>query len=380
MSFLAGARAALAGVLGDPGPLLPAVIGIVVYAFFYPLPYLPQVVRELPLAVVDADASPLSRELARELDATPELHVSGTVRTMEEALPLLHDGRVGGIFAIPPDFERDVMRGSGTGVTVMANGGLIVLDGTILGTAAKVTAASVAAEAGASLARAGVPGAVLGRAARAPPLLVKQPLFNWVAGYESYVVSASMGLLVMQLLVVAIAMVTGTWSETGQWPAAPGGKLTVAAFAGTVAGFALIVWAAAAFWIGFVFWYHDLPRAANLGGALAFGALYACTIACVGVGIGAWMAERERILQIVGASSFVLLFMSGFAFPVESFSAPVRMASLAFPSTPGIQGFIALNQMGAHWSEVAPQLVHLAALFALYAAFAWLMATRRTGR
>jgi hypothetical protein len=29
------------------------------------------------------------------------------------------------------------------------------------------------------------------------------------------------------------------------------------------------------------------------------------------------------------------------------------------PSAPGIQGFIKLNQMGAAWSEVRPQLINL---------------------
>ena len=74
--------------------------------------------------------------------------------------------------------------------------------------------------------------------------------------------------------------------------------------------------------------------------------------------------------------SIPLVQLSGFAFPVESFSAPVHAVSLAFPSTPGIQGFIALNQMGARWSEVTPQLAHLAILFAGYAAFAWFMPFR----
>ncbi|QSA19966.1 ABC transporter permease, partial [Vibrio furnissii] len=29
--------------------------------------------------------------------------------------------------------------------------------------------------------------------------------------------------------------------------------------------------------------------------------------------------------------------------------------SKLFPSTPGIQGFLALNQMGAEWRQIAPQ-------------------------
>jgi ABC-2 type transport system permease protein len=186
-----------------------------------------------------------------------------------------------------------------------------------------------------------------------------------------------MGLIIMQLLVVGISMVTATWSEKGAWPVAPDGRLGAAAFAGMVTGFAAFVLFGALFWIGFVLWYHDLPRAGNLGGAIAFAALYAVAVAAFGVALGAWMAERERTLQFIAGASIPLLFLSGFAFPVESFVEPVRWLSLAFPSTPGIRGFIALNQMGASLEEASPQVLHLAILAAAFLACAWLAASWR---
>jgi ABC-2 type transport system permease protein len=380
MSFLRAVGLALRALLGDMGPMAPAVLGIVVYCFFYPLPYLPQAVRSIPVTVVDADASPLSREVTRNLDATRELVVAGVARTMDEAVPSLQRGDIGGIVSIPADFQRDVMRGSPTGITIMANGGFIVLDGSLLAAAAGATASTVAAQIAARLARSGVPSATIERAAHAGPAFVKQPLFNLVQGYESYVVVASMGLIVMQLLTIAVAVAVGTWCEKPAWPIAPDGRLRPAAFAGMVAGFALVVLLALLFWIGFVFWYHDLPRAGNMGGAIAFSMLYALTIAAFGVGLGAWMGERERALQFVAASSIALLFLSGFAFPAEMFTLPVRLAALVVPSTPGIRGFIALNQMGASLAEVMPEIVHLALLCVAFLAFAAWMCARRIAR
>jgi ABC-2 type transport system permease protein len=375
--FLDALRATALGILADKGPAAPAILGVIVYCFFYPLPYLPQTVRDVPVAVVDQDASELSRSLVRNLDATRDVRVVGVTRTVDEALPMMYAGRIGGIVTIPGNFRRDVLGGSPTGVTVMGNGGLIVLDGSLLGSAAEATAATVASDLAANLAREGVPAASLARAAQANPLFVKQPLFNVVQGYESYVVAASMSLIVMQLLTIAISTAVGTWCEKGAWPVAPRGRLTVAAFAGMVFGFASFVFLGVLFWIGFVFWYHDLPRAANLGGAIAFALLYSVTIAAFAIMLGAWMAERERALQFVAATSVPLLFMSGFAFPVESLSAPVRLISLPFPTTPGIQGFIALNQMGARLDEIEPQILHLGMLCVLFLATAWFASSRR---
>jgi ABC-2 type transport system permease protein len=125
------------------------------------------------------------------------------------------------------------------------------------------------------------------------------------------------------------------------------------AFAGMLAGFWLLVFAALMFWFGFVFWYHDLPRAANLPGAIAFGALYALAVAGVGVAFGCWMGERERACRSSAESRFHC--SSCPASPSGGVLQSARAVAFhAFPSTPGIQGFIKLNQMGASWSESAP--------------------------
>jgi len=207
--------------------------------------------------------------------------------------------------------------------------------------------------------------------------MVKQPQLNTVQGYASYVVPASMGLIVHQLMVIAICVAIGTWVEGGRWPIAPEGRLTPGAFVGMLAGFWVLVFAAIMLWIGFVFWYYDLPRAANLSGAIVFGALYALAVAAVGIAVGCWIGVRERSLQIIGGISIPLLFLSGFAFPVESISQPLIWLSYALPSTPGIQGFLKLNQMGATWEEVRPQVVNLSLLAIAYVAIAWWAASRR---
>ncbi len=380
MTFLRALRATAFGILADKGPAAPAIVGVVLYCFFYPLPYLPQTVRDIPVAVVDQDASELSRKLVRNLDATNGIRVVGVTRTIDEALPLMYSERIAGIVSIPGNFNRDVVSGNGTGVVVMGNGGLLTLDSALLKTARAATSATVAPDQAANLARAGIPAAAIARSANEHPVFVKQPLFNLIQGYESYVVAAAMGLIVMQLCTIAIAMAVGTWCEKGAWPAAPGGRLRPAAFAGMVAGFALFVLTGVLFWIGFVFWFHDLPRASNLQGAITFGLLYSVTVTAYAICLGAWMAERERALQFVSATSIPLLFMSGFAFPVEAFSLPVHLISLPFPTTPGIRGFIALNQMGARLGEFGLPIVHLGILCALFLRIAWFATSRRVSR
>jgi ABC-2 type transport system permease protein len=369
----------LRSVFLDKGPVVPAVGGILLYFVFYPLPYKPETVHAVPVVVADYDASRMSRQLERDLDATQAVQVQGVAGSVEAALPFLQRGEIGGIVVVPKDFYRDVLHGTPTGVTVMGNGGYIVVDGTVLETTAKVVAETVAPALAAKLLQSNVPPAAVMRLAHAGPAVVKQPLFNTVQGYASYVVPASMGLIVHQLLIIAICIVIGTWVEGGRWAIAGDGRLPLAAFAGVLSAFWLLVFAALMFWIGFVFWFHDLPRTGNLSGAIVFSALYALTIAAVGIAVGCWMATRERALQIIGGISIPLLFLSGFAFPVESISAPLIWFSHLLPSTAGIQGSLMLNQMGASWGEVRPQVINLLLLSLLYGTVAWWAASRRAG-
>jgi ABC-2 type transport system permease protein len=367
----------LRSVVTNKGAIAPAVAGIVIYSVFYPLPYYPEAVRDIPVVVADYDGGSMSRDLARAVDATQAVRVQGVTRNVEDAVPRLQSGSIGGIIVVPPDFHRDVLRGTPTGVTVMGNGGYVVVDGTVLATTAEAVVDVAAPALAAQLVRSHVPPAAIARAAQAAPLLVKQPLFNSVQGYASYVVPASMGLLVHQLLIIAICAVIGAWVEDGRWAIARDGKLSVGAFAGTLAGFSVLVFAALMFWIGFVFWFHDLPRAGNLAAAIVFSALYALAIAGIGVALGSWMGVRERALQIIASISVPMLFLSGFAFPVESIARPLIWFSRLLPTTPGIQGSLKLNQMGATWLEAWPQFLNLTLLVILYVAAAWWAASRR---
>ena len=52
------------------------VVAAVVYALFYPQPYLNEALRKVPIAVVDLDRTQTSRELARLVDATPDVAVA----------------------------------------------------------------------------------------------------------------------------------------------------------------------------------------------------------------------------------------------------------------------------------------------------------------
>ncbi|MGH0038143.1 MAG: ABC transporter permease [Myxococcota bacterium] len=78
-------------------------------------------VRNIPTAVLDRSQSALSRKLVGELAATQTFRLERQVRDEREAIRLLERSEIGAVVIIPPDFERDLYRGRGAEVSIMAD-------------------------------------------------------------------------------------------------------------------------------------------------------------------------------------------------------------------------------------------------------------------
>jgi ABC-2 type transport system permease protein len=361
----------VAAALRERGLVVMFVAAVPIYSFFYPLPYATQSVRNVPLVVVDLDGSPMSRDIVSRLSAVATVRIRGSAAAIDEASGALASGQIAGIVLVPANFSRDAARGTPTAVTVFGTGAYPVQDKAVLGSVGAVVQGVAGEVNGARLARQGAPAAALMQSARAGPAFIDQPLYNLSRGYGSYVVAAVSILIVQQVMLMAIAALVGTWLEAragtlfGSQAVGPGALL------GTVAGFALFVFLALLYFIGFAFWFQDYPRGGNLAGAAAFAALTALAIASLGIALGAWFADRERAFQVLLATSVPFLFMSGIVFPREAIPAPLNALAMLIPTTPGIFGLVKLNQMGATWSEIRPEFLNMTALLLLYGGAAW---------
>src|SRR5258708_3841293 len=63
-------------VRSSPGAFMLLVVGPLVYGLYYPQPYLNQILRKIPIAVVYTDLSELSRHIVQTLDATGAVQVA----------------------------------------------------------------------------------------------------------------------------------------------------------------------------------------------------------------------------------------------------------------------------------------------------------------
>ena len=91
--------------------LLVMIGGIFIYGLLYNYMYAPNLIRNAPVAVVDRSGTPLSREYARLLNASPQVEIYSYAPDMPGAKIMMETNRVVGIIFIPEDFEGRVGRG-----------------------------------------------------------------------------------------------------------------------------------------------------------------------------------------------------------------------------------------------------------------------------
>ncbi len=108
-------------VLAIRGAFMLLVVGPLVYGLYYPQPYLNQILRKIPIAVVDNDLSELSRNIVQTLDASGAVRVAVQAATLAEGREALDRGDAFAVVEIPPWTERDVLKGTTVHVPIFAD-------------------------------------------------------------------------------------------------------------------------------------------------------------------------------------------------------------------------------------------------------------------
>ena len=319
------------------------VVGPVLYGIYYPQPYLTQILRKVPIAVVDNDLSELSRRIVETLDASGALRVAVRAETLADARMALDRGEVFAVVGIPPATQHDVLKGNTVHVPIYADATyLFIYRSMASGISAAIATLS------ANLAGGGRTGNSLVQAklaATSPADVLLQPIFNPVGGYASYVVPAAFVLILQQTLLLGAAMLT-----SAALAQASGGALATVLGRG-VAHLTIYLPAMALYFV-------VLPRVygfSTLGNLLqlfALASVFILATSFMAQAVGAWFKRPETPILIFLATSLPQFFMTGFAWPREAIPAPVLAVGHIFPSNLAIDGLVRIDQLGASLWEV----------------------------
>ena len=206
-------REELRMVFRDPGMAIFFLLVPIGYPLLYAFIYDEEVVREVPVAVVDGSGTALSREYLRRVDGTAEVRIVGHCADLQEARDLVRRRQAYGIVEIPRDFSRAVARGQQTSVSIYVDmSGLLYYKALLTAN----TNVSLAMNADIKLQR--TPGLTTERQEEvtvSPIAYEEVSLFNPQTGFAAFLIPAVLMLVLQQTLLLGAGMSAGTAREAG---------------------------------------------------------------------------------------------------------------------------------------------------------------------
>ncbi|MCG3859723.1 ABC transporter permease [Psychrobacter sp. Ps2] len=345
-------------VFGDKGVLLMLIIAPIIYGFFYPWPYSSEVVNHVPVGIIDHDNSNLSRTLVRYASASPYLDTERFINE-QAAKEAIWSDQIAGYMVIPAGLEEQVQSGEQAHVSVLGNGGYFILNKNVqLGFSQAVGTVSAGIKVKKSIAK-GAYAPTAAQNTQAVPLRI-MPLYNQTEGYGAYVVPAVSVIILQQTLLMATAMLIGTWYEQRRH------STSIRGWLGRIGALSSLSFIVGCFYYGWAFELHHYPRGQNMLGTLLFLALFCPTVATLGCVLGLWFRQRERSMQILIFISLPIFFLSGYPWPADQLPQVLQVIRWLVPTTPAINTSVQLNQMGASVSQVAVGFYALAGLWLFY--------------
>ncbi|HIF9101468.1 TPA: ABC transporter permease [Photobacterium damselae] len=377
MSWKSLLRFELKAIFTNPALLFTVFGGIVIYSFLYPLPYSEQLPREQRVAVVNLDHSQLSRKLIRMADATPQVEITEHLSSIYSAQQQLEQSNIDGILVIPENFYRDVLLGKSPTLAYAGNAALFLVYGTVvegLASAGGTLGAHI------KVSHMVMDGHNIALAANqySAMKLNMRPIFNTTMGYINYVVPAVFVLILHQTLLIGVSIIGGEHNERraegeiGYWMTYPAWKII---FVRTIL-FVLIYIPLTMYYFGWSFDYYDISKLAKVPELLLLTVPFLVSVISLGLVIGQLIPRRELATLIVLLSSLPLVFSAGFIWPTAELPTIIKGFAQLVPSTPAINGFLRLNQMGASFTQVAPYFWQMWLQAVIYFMLAWGLMSR----
>jgi ABC-2 type transport system permease protein len=342
------------------------IVATCFYAAFYPQPYVNEALRDLPIAIVDRDGTLGSQELARRVDATPDVAVTMALPDLATAEREVFARRISGILVIPQHFERELLHGRPSPVALYADASYFLGYQRISGGVSAVARTFGAEVETARLIAAGVDPALAGAAADPMPLTAVA-LFNPQAGYATYLLPAAFVLLLQQTLLIGVGLLgtlpggqlrsrTGDAARAGAVATVLGKLLAYLALEALILPFYLIV----------LPYLYGLPRLGSAIEILVLAIPFVLAVSGLGLVVAAIFRDPLSVQLAFAAIGLPFFFLAGFAWPSEAIPEAIRLVAVLVPSSAAIDGFVKLSQLGAPLSDAKSQFLTLWALAVLY--------------
>jgi len=358
-------------IIGDPGVLL-FFIGLpLMYPIVYTLIYNPELVRDLPVVVVDQCGTAGSRDFTRHLDACEAVDVIAYEPTLDAARHRMNLKGCYGIMVIPGDYSQRLGRGEQAVVSFYSDMSLLLRYRSFLSALTDLQLAT-----GAEIRHERISS--LGAATLMPQdsPVANEAFFigDTTQGFASYIIPGIIILILQQSMLLGAAMIMGGHNERrrrhgGTDPLAAHSPASATAI-GKMLTYVIIYLPLSLYVLHYIPLMFSLPHIGSLMQVISLVTPMLIATAMLGITIGHFLSERESVFPVLVVTSVTFLFLSGITWPRYAMGPVISTIGALVPATWGIDAFVHLDSDGADLSILTTQYRNLWLLALLYTATA----------
>lgn len=344
-------RRELKGIFSDSGVLLILVIAGILYPVLYNLVYLNEDLPDLEVAVVDMCDSEQSRSFTRSLDATKCVSTL-SLPDMEQARTLFERRDVHAILLFPRDYSERLARNEQATLALYVNMSSFLLYKSIALAVSDVMLESMQQLQLETYCAGGSTDEQAMQMVEALPY-EESVLFNPGSGFASFFVPVILMIIIHQLLFFGIGMNLGTEREEG------GRRGGLCLLFGKSAAFFFIYSIIGSYIALIIPHLFNLPHLAQVWDIYRMLIPYLMATIFFSMSCSIFIRNRESGMVLFLFFSLILVFLTGFIWPLDSFPAFWRYFAYLFPSTFGARAYVKLQAMGAGFHIVEPEYIAL---------------------
>jgi ABC-2 type transport system permease protein len=353
-------RRELSLITHDKDIIIIVLIAPLFYALFYNSIYLNKTEKDIPIAVVDMDNSEFSRNFIRRIDAHELTAVNKVTGDIRESQDLLNKMVVQGVIIIPKDAEINLQSKKQITITADLNTTRFLVSNDI-NKAVNEVAFSFGDE------YRQIYFQNIGYNSRETKELIEpvrgelRPMFNTIETYGEFLIPGLLALILNQTLMIGLSESIAKEREERKLHELyeASGKNTLIAISGKGTFYFIMFSAYAYFFYVVTFSMFKINFLGSVSAVIVMTALLILSAIFFCVFISSFFKKKILSLQLLAFTSYPIFLVSGYVFPLRSMPVALQYISSCLPTTPYLNSFIRLTQMGAGWSNIMSQFYHL---------------------
>lgn len=286
------------------------------------------------IAIYNADQSPLSRQIVRWVESTPEIEIGTYVQSLEQGKRLIEQSQVGGLLYIPKGTENGVYRGDAEPIVLyFSNDNLSMGSGISVAVLKTVKTMS----AGINLQKRLAKSEMFEQAYEnvQPIHIDAHALYNPYINYAYYLVTALLPVMLLMFIITSAIFAVGSELKYGtalHWYELSGQSVVVA-LTGKLLPYSLIFVIEAFLMNTILFKYVGAPMQGSLFIIFISTIFFVFAYQAMGVFLISVFPNVRLALSLGAAYSSLAFSFAGLTFPIIAMGKPMQWFSQIFPYT-----------------------------------------------